>query len=129
MEFFPNGQIPVYPFNCQPTKWSNTQIIRQQQSTNCLSVFYNFVELKLEWLKSTIKTLEQRPRTLCLYLFCWLSKGISRQLNCIFFVDKYFGKLDKDSRITSKAERCFIKKAFLKFSQNSVQNTGAGVSF
>lgn len=44
-------------------------------------------------------------------------------------MDKYFGKLNKDTTTMSKAVGCFIKKVFLKFSQNSEQNTGAGVSF
>ena len=38
------------PLNANPTKWSNTQTIRQLLSTNCLSVFDHFVGLALKGL-------------------------------------------------------------------------------
>ena len=38
------------PLNANPTKWSDTQTIRQQQPTNCLSAFDHFVGLALKGL-------------------------------------------------------------------------------
>ena len=38
------------PLNANPTKWSNTQTIRQLLSTNCLSVFDHFIGLALKGL-------------------------------------------------------------------------------
>ena len=40
------------PLNANPTKWSNTQTIRQLLSTNCLSVFDHFIGLALKGLRA-----------------------------------------------------------------------------
>ena len=41
----------INPLRANPTELSNTQTIRQQQPTNCLSVFDDLVRLALKRLK------------------------------------------------------------------------------
>ena len=40
------------PLSVNPTKWSNTQTIRWQQPTNCLSVFDHFAGLARKGLRT-----------------------------------------------------------------------------
>ena len=42
--------VIINPLSANPTKWSNTQTIRRQKPTNCLSVFDDFVGLVLKGL-------------------------------------------------------------------------------
>ena len=57
----------VDPLSASPTKWViHIQAIRQQKSTNCLSVFDHFVGLALKFLnsgKSNINNVSLRIRT------------------------------------------------------------------
>ena len=43
-------ELQLNHLSANPTKWSNTQTIRRQQPTNCLSVFDHFVGLALKGL-------------------------------------------------------------------------------
>ena len=52
-------ELLSYPFTRQPHKMvKQTQTIRRQQPTNCLSVFDHFVRLVLKGLKAALKKLE-----------------------------------------------------------------------